>query len=175
MTVAKRFAAVALITFFICFVSNDSLAATRNDEAGVCSDGYYYWEVTSSCPSTTYYGEWRKGPSGKGKATLSFVQAASSGYNISVTNTISGNFSSVSSISSALGVSINKSKTYSTSYSVDIPKNKKYQIRYRPVYTIYSVRETRYYKVDGYKTKVGYQDCTVNVFSHWDYDYIEIH
>lgn len=135
------------------------------------TDGCYYWKVTSK--SSYPYGNWRYGPSGKGPATLSFTNSSS--YSRSVTNTISGSYTSKSAIASSLGVTIGTAKTYSASYSVSVPKGKKYQIKYRPQFKRYKVVQTQYYKIDGYSSKTKKtKTCYVNVFSNWDYSWRSI-
>ena len=137
------------------------------------SDGYYYWKVTSKSVISKPYGGWRYGSSGRGPATLAFTN--SSTYSRSVTNTISGSYTSVSTIASSLGVTIGKAKTYSALYSVDIPKGKKYQIKYRPQFKRYKVVQTQYYRIDGHDSKTGSsKTCYVNVFSNWDYSWRSI-
>lgn len=115
------------------------------------SDGHYYWRVTSKSIVGYPYGKWRKGPSGKGPATISLTN--SKGYNFNVTNTISGSYTSVGAIAGSLGIAIGKSKTYSASYSVKVPKKKKYQIIYRPQFKRYKIVQTQFYKIDGNSVK----------------------
>lgn len=137
------------------------------------TDGYYYWKVTSKTVVGHPYGSWRNGPSGKGPATLSFTNSSS--YSRSVTNTISGSYTSISDISSSLGVTIGKTKQYSASYSVTVPKGKKYKIIYRPQFKRYKVVQTQYYRIDGYSSKTKQtKTCYVNVFSNWDYSWKNI-
>ncbi len=114
-----------------------------------------------------------EGPSGKGPGTITLSNAK--GYNFNVTNTISGSYTSVGAIASSLGVTIGKSKTYSTSYSVKVPNGKRYQIIYRPQFKVYKVIETEYYRIDGYDTKTGRTKTSyVSVFSNWDYSWKSI-
>ncbi|HHW95439.1 MAG TPA: hypothetical protein GX736_05900 [Mogibacterium sp.] len=137
------------------------------------ADGHYYWKVTSKKVASYPYGGWRKGPSGKGPAKISLTN--SQGYNYSVTNTISGSYTSVATIESALNVTIGKAKTYSASYSVNVPKGNRYQIIYRPQFKRYKVVQTQYYRIDGYSTKTGKtKTCYVKIFSNWDYSWNKI-
>lgn len=99
------------------------------------------------------FGSWRRGPSGKGPATLSFGQQGS--YDRKVTITISGSYTSKWTIGNALGVTIGEKKAYSTNYKVYVPKKKRYQILYRPQYKEYKVVETKFYKIDGYESKTS--------------------
>lgn len=135
------------------------------------TDGFYYWRVTSKTVVGYPYGGWRNGPSGRGPATISIGKASSSSYDFSVTNTITGSYTSAWSIAQALGVTIGKSKTYSVSYSLNVPRGKKYQIRYRPQFKKYKVVQTQYYKIDGKAHKTGTKTSYVKVFSNWDYSW----
>lgn len=134
------------------------------------SQGYYFWKVTSKSVVGYPYGAWRNGPTGRGPATLSFTN--SSGYSRSVTNTISGSYTSISTISASLGVSIGVTRTYSVTYSVNVPKGSTYQIRYRPQFKRYKVVETQYYKIDGYTRKVGQKISYVDAFYNWNYSWV---
>lgn len=154
-------------------LSEDTTEYKDTTEIQPRTDGYYYWSVTSKSVVSNPYGDWRTGPSGKGPATLSFTN--SSTYSRSVTNTISGSYTSVSTIASSLGVTIGTAKTYSASYSVSVPSGKRYQIKYRPQFKRYKVVQTQYYKIDGYSSKTGStKTCYVNVFSNWDYSWTNI-
>ena len=115
-------------------------------------------------------GKWRKGPSCKGPGTLSLTNSKQ--YNYSVTNTISGTYTSTLAIAASLGVTIGKAKEYSVSYSVNVPKNKRWQIIYRPQFKKYKVVQTQFYRIDGYSTKTSKtKTCYVQVFSNWDYSW----
>lgn len=133
------------------------------------TDGFYYWRVTSKSVVGYPYGSWRNGPSGRGPATVSLTN--SSTYSRSVTNTISGSYTNKAAIAASLGVTIDKSNTYSVSYSLNVPRGKKYQIRYRPQFKKYKVVQTQYYKIDGKAHKTGTKISYVKVFSNWDYSW----
>lgn len=137
------------------------------------TDGRYIWKVTSKTTVGHPYGSWRNGPSGKGPSTLSLTN--SSGCNLSVSNTISGSYTSVADISNALNVSIGVSIEHSASYSVKPPKGKRYQIIYRPQYKKVKVIQTKYYRIDGYDTKTSDTKVSyVKIFENWDYSWKEI-
>ena len=67
------------------------------------TDGYYYWKVDSKTNQGTTYGSWRLGPQGAGPGTVSVNKTDT------VTNTISGLYTSVGDISASLGATIGKS------------------------------------------------------------------
>lgn len=137
------------------------------------SDGHYFWKITSKSVNGYSYGGWRMGPSGKGPATLGLT--STKGYNLAVTNTISGSYTSIGTISNSLGVSIGVSKSYSASYSVKVPKGKRYRIIYRPHFKVYKVVETQFYRIDGYSVKTPITKTSyVKVFSNWDYSWKRI-
>ena len=136
------------------------------DPSQTKTDGYTYWKVTSKTNQGTVHGSWRLGPQGRGPGTVAVSK------NDTVTNTISGSYTSVGAISSSLGVSINVAKSYSVSYSVNVPSGKTYQIKYRPLYTKYKVVQTQYYKIDGVSSPTGQtKTCYVNVFYDWGFSY----
>lgn len=76
------------------------------------TDGYYFWDVESKSKQGTTYGSWRLGPQGAGPGTISVNKEDT------VTNTITGAYTSVSAISSYIGASINKSQSYSVNYNL---------------------------------------------------------
>lgn len=89
-----------------------------------------------------------------------------------VTNTITGAYTSVSAISSYIGASINKSQSYSVNYSLPVPKGKTYQIKYRPLYTKYKIVQRRYYQIDGHSSPTSEtKTCYVSIFYDWGFSY----
>jgi hypothetical protein len=141
---------------------------TDNTEYGIQphTDGYYYWAVESKTNQGTVYGSWRLGPQGAGPGNVTVNKTDT------VTNTISGSYTSVGDISASLGVSIGKSQSYSVSYSLQVPTGKTYQIKYRPLYTKYKVVQRQYYKIDGYSSPTSNtKTCYVQAFYDWGFDY----
>jgi len=147
-----------------------------NTDPGVAQpmkDGYYIWKVTKKEVVGHPYGAWRNGPSGAGPANLTLNN--SSGVNLSVSNTISGSYTSKGAIASSLGVTIGVSKTYSASYSVKVPSGKRYQIKYRPQYRKVKVVQTKYYRLDGTNHKTSDTKTSyVKIFENWDYKWVEL-
>lgn len=130
------------------------------------TDGYYYWTVESKTNLGTVYGSWRLGPQGAGPGTVSVSKTDT------VTNTISGSYTSVADISASLGVSIGKSEAYTVSYQLQVPTGKTYQIKYRPLFYKYKVVQKQYYKIDGYSTPTSNtKTCYVQAFYDWGFDY----
>lgn len=124
-----------------------------------------WWKIESKTSGGLSYGGWRNGPSGKGAARLSVSNSNTT--NRSVTSSISGDMPvGKKKIGASLGITIGESKTFGVSYSIDIPKNKRQQIIFRPVYKVTKVKQ-RYY-VSGSKTNTV-KTATVKSFSHWDY------
>ncbi|MBR2674256.1 MAG: hypothetical protein IKE52_02210 [Mogibacterium sp.] len=155
------------------FAEGDSSDDEFNIAGETRSDGHYYWKITSKSIVSHPYGSWRNGPSGKGRSDLSLTN--SQGYNYTVSNTISGSYTSIATISSSLGVTIGKSETHSVGYKVTVPKGKRYQIIFRPQFDRYKVVESEFYKIDGYSRKTGKtKTCYVKVFSNWDYDWKQL-
>lgn len=165
---------ILLIAMLIVIIIPGNILAYENldikQEIMPRADGTYSWAVTSKTIDGSQYGPWRDGPSGRGPSTISLTN--SSGYNTSVTNTISGSYNSIAAISASLNVTINKSTSYSANYSVQVPSGSIYQIIYRPKYNVYKVVESEYYNIDGYKTITGKTKISyVNVFSNFDYSW----
>jgi len=130
------------------------------------TDGYYYWAVESKTNQGTVYGSWRLGPQGAGPGTVTVNKTDT------VTNTISGSYTSVGDISASLGVSIGKSQSYSVQYSLPVPTGKTYQIKYRPLFTKYKVVQRQYYKIDGYSSPTSNtKTCYVEAFYDWGFSY----
>lgn len=124
-----------------------------------------WWQIESKTSDGITYGGWRNGPSGKGAARLSATNSNTT--NRSVTSSISGDAPiGKGKIGTSLGITIGESKSFGVSYSIDIPKNKRQQIIFRPVYKVTKVKQ-RYY-VAGTKTSTV-KTATVKSFSHWDY------
>lgn len=123
------------------------------------------WKIHSKKLVSTNYGGWRNGPSGTGPATLGINKGSIA--NLSYTNTISGTYPiGVASIGSSLGVTIGKSKTYSSSYSISIAKGQRKMIIFRPRYKTYQVVQ-RYYAKGSFTGKTA--TATVKVFDNWDF------
>ena len=134
------------------------------------TDGYYYWEVTSTSIEGNSYGGWRYGPSGSGPATLTFSEITSVNFNIKVTNTITGEYTDIIKISDALGVTIGVGKDRSTSYSIQIKDGESRQIFYRPQFVTYRVVETQFYSIDGQTTRTSNTKVShVKVYTNWNY------
>ena len=130
------------------------------------TDWYYFWDVESKSKQGTTYGSWRLGPQGAGPGTISVNKEDT------VTNTITGAYTSVSAISSYIGASINKSQSYSVNYSLPVPKGKTYQIKYRPLYTKYKIVQRRYYQIDGHSSPTSEtKTCYVSIFYDWGFSY----
>lgn len=132
------------------------------------------WKISSKKKTGTSTGPWRNGPSGKGPATLNINQSKTK--DITVTSSISGSFPiGKKAIGSSLNITIGESKTYGTSYSVNIPSGKKYQIIYRPVYNVYTVKQRKYYRTGGITEATNtYSTATVKSFNHWEYSWKKI-
>ncbi len=167
--------AFAMSTKILSNENNNLSASTvvydfNDSKDGTRTDGYTYWVVASQTPISHPFGSWRLGPRGLGPATLTLNN--SSGYNISVTNTISGSYTSVADISASLRVSINVSIVHSCSYSVSPPSGVRWRIIYRPQYTRYKIVQKEYYRIDGQSSPTGNtKTCYVNVFLAWDYSH----
>lgn len=130
------------------------------------TDGYYYWAVESKTSQGTTYGSWRLGPQGAGPGTVTVNKTDT------VTNTISGSYTSVGDISASLGATIGKSQSYSVQYSLPVPSGKTYQIKYRPLFTKYKVVQRQYYRIDGYSSSTNNtKTCYVEVFYDWGFSY----
>lgn len=146
----------------------DCMNGTQN--ASIKADGYYTWKVYSISTYSYYYDSWRDGPSGLGPATLTLSNSNAS--SISVTNTISGSYTNVATISAALGVTINVSEGHSVSYSISIPSGSRRQIIYRPYMRVYKVVQRQYFVDHGTESYTGQsKTCYVNVFNNWDYSW----
>lgn len=124
-----------------------------------------WWEIESKTSAGVSYGAWRNGPSGKGTGRLSATNSNTT--NRSVTSSVSGDIPiGKGKIGSSLGITIGESETFGVSYSIDIPKNIRQQIIFRPVYKHTTVKQRHY--VAGAKTNTV-KTATVKSFSHWDY------
>ncbi|MBC1490714.1 hypothetical protein HB825_11815 [Listeria booriae] len=128
------------------------------------------YKITSKTIDHYGYGVWRAGPSGKGAATLTFSN--SSGSDRSFTASISGDYPiGAATIGSSVGVTIGKSKAYSASYSITIPKGKKQQIIFRSRYKVINVKQRMY--ANGMATNT-YKTAKVTAFVNWDYSWKDI-
>ncbi|CAH0134003.1 hypothetical protein [Peribacillus simplex] len=85
------------------------------------------------------YGSWKNGTSGSGPASLTLAKS------VTVANTYSGTLSaSKKDVSASVGFNITSSKSTTASYTVKVPKGKKYMIQWRPVYKKYKVKQDAY-------------------------------
>lgn len=129
------------------------------------------WKVSSKKAAGYSKGAWRNGPSGKGKATLTAKNSNTTKR--TVTTTIKGSYPvGKGKIEASIGTKIDKTTTYSVSYKINIPKGKKQQIIFRPVYKLTKVNQRKYEKVGNITqaTKI-YKTATVSTFSNWEYSY----
>ncbi|MBU5206601.1 MULTISPECIES: hypothetical protein [Bacteria] len=86
-----------------------------------------------------HYGKWKNGTTGEGKATLTFSKS------VNTSNTFTGTLAApIKQVNASVGFNITKSDTTSASYSVLVPKGKKYTIQWRNVYKKYKVRQQGY-------------------------------
>jgi len=134
----------------------------------------YAWRVKStSVHSSNNVGSWRTGPTGLGPGTLNINNSTS--LNKSFTTSISGSYDiGTAKIGAALGVSIGKTNTYGTSYSLTLPNNQRRTIIYRPKYTRYKVvsEYVRMSNVAGVSSSVlKTQTAYVDAFVNWDYSW----
>lgn len=144
----------------------DMQACGMKDEIQPKNDGHYYWVVDSITSLGTDYGSWRLGPQGAGPGTITVNKTDT------VTNTISGSYTSVGAIAASLGVSIGQSQSYSVQYSLPVPAGRIYQIKYRPLFTKYRVIQRQYYRLDGSSIPTSEtKTCYVNVFYDWGFSY----
>jgi hypothetical protein len=126
----------------------------------------YLWYMTNNMGYVgNSYGSWTNGVSGSGAATLTLSKS------VSTSNTYSGSLTaSKKSVSAAVGFDITKSRSTTASYSVKVPKGKKYMIQYRRVYKKYKVQQKAYSTSTYLETKYVYP----KKFSHLEYRYKSI-
>lgn len=114
-------------------LDNDTILYLEDTQVNTRIAQYRMQRIESKTSAGTSYGAWRKGPSGKGKATLSATNSNTSSR--SVSSSISGNYPiGADKIGASLRITIEQSKTYGVSYSISIPAGKRQQIIFRPVY-----------------------------------------
>lgn len=173
--VSKGFASILLGSSIIFTGLNFSSVVNAETSEVVEPDQLYEygWEVTSKTAVEDSFGSWRTGPSGRGPATLGINQSDS--LNRSFTNTISGSYTiGKTTIGDSLGITIGTSKTYGTSYAINIPDNSIRTIIYRPKVRTYKVI-SKYYRypsgVYGTKTAIKSETAYVDSFLSWDYTY----
>lgn len=165
---------MASSVFYPCTAKASPIVPQGDNESVLRTDGWYFWDVTSKkVIKQRLYGPWRNGPSGKGPGKLGFVQ--STGESIKVINSISGSYSNVRNISTSLGVEIGVKVEHAASFSVNVPKGKRYQIIYRTCFKRYKIIQTKFYQIDGMSSKTkDTKTSYVNVFSHWDFTWKEV-
>jgi len=152
---------VAFLLVMVC-----TLAYMPIQEAKA-TDGYYYWQVTSISNMGLVYDGWMEGPSGGSKDNSGTVTLSRA---VSVSNSISGSFTSKGDITAAIGFNVSRTDTVTASYAVTSPKGYKTTIKFRKKYTKYKVVQTQYYKIDGYSTKTSNtKTCYVKKFESFDY------
>ncbi|MBR0173774.1 MAG: hypothetical protein IJQ21_13400 [Lachnospiraceae bacterium] len=140
----------------------------REPVASPKTNGYYYWKVDSVVYNGISYGGWMYGPSGTGPMTITLNQS------VTVSNSISGQYSSTSAISAAVGFNVSTSWAQSASASVVVPRGKRYQITYRTMSYAYIVTEQQYYKIDGYSVATGIKKVSYpKRFFSFDYSHVE--
>lgn len=132
----------------------------------------YKWEITSKTISSYSYGGWRVGPTGYGPGSISINE--SSNLNRSFTATISGSFPiGTQPIGASIGVTIGKSYSYGTSYTVPLASGERKTIIYRPKIKTYKIVQT-YYRINNYtgkKEAIKTATAYVDAFQSWDYNW----
>lgn len=140
-------------------------------------DGYYTWDITSKGDNTETYGGWyegvRKYTDGTSKGTISCS------LNVSVSHSYTGSLQvSIAKLSSYLSlqhtIGVSWSRTVESSESFAGLSKGTYAIMYRRVYNSQPVTQTKYYHIDGYKSKVGTSTVTVKKFKSIEYDFIKL-
>lgn len=166
------------LTLIMSIVSIPAFASTTNENDNAITPRYLeqyntYWKITSSSYSHSYFGEWRTGPTGRGPGTLNINE--STNLNRNFTANISSGKVQVgnSTIGAQLGVSIGKSISYGTSYSITLGNNERKTIIYRPKVAVHKVTQTKYRtnNYTGKTEKLATETVTVDTFSSWDYDW----
>ncbi len=163
---SKKYISVLLIVALIFMIGSPAFAAQSVEEnISPQTDGYYYWEIDKIEEIGEVSGEWIDGPKAVGPYSESKT------VSVSVSNTISGSYTSKSEIGAALGVEIGVTFTETSSGTLIVPSGHYYKMIYRPYYTRYKVTECQYYRIDGYSTKTGQTKVSyVDVFEDIDFD-----
>lgn len=132
----------------------------------------YFWAISSKSKVRMDFGSWRDGPSGKGPANLSINQATN--LDRSFTASLTGEYPvGKGTIEASLGITIGTSKSYGTTYDIDIPSDTIRTIIYRPKIDVYEVTQT-YYRMNsitGELTSMDKKVATVEAFNNWDYSW----
>jgi hypothetical protein len=177
MFISKKFLIIFMLV--VSLLSGSSIKAySKNDYSTENPHGVvpvtYYWKIVSNKKTGTSNGAWRNGPSAKGKATLSINSSKS--LNTNVASSISGSYPvGIPVINAKLNIKINASKKYSVTYTISIPAKKRYQIIFRPVYSVYTVAQQKYARAGNLVSKVGKPvNAKVKKFSNWDYSWKEL-
>lgn len=131
------------------------------------SDGYTYWQVDSKeIDKAQVYGDWKYGPSGEGPGTIELDTQET------VSNSISGTFTSTGDISASLGFSVTESRSVTVRYSLPVDYGHVWIIKYRPTYVRYKVVQNEYQRIDGITTKTGRTKISfVEQYQNWDFGY----
>lgn len=175
--ISKKFLVILVLIGSLGLGSSIKASGTYNDRKtkpeGVVPVTYF-WKIASKKKTGTSNGSWRDGPSGKGPSSLSITESTK--LNTLVKGSISGSYPiSVAVIGAALEFDINKSINYKVNYKVDIPKDKTYQIIFRPVYNVYTVVQHKYSKTGNISSKTKTKaTAQVKKFAHWAYSWKQI-
>ncbi|MDU7578638.1 MAG: hypothetical protein E7K43_20820 [Bacillus subtilis] len=128
---------------------------------------YGITQVTNKGYQSKYYGKWKNGVTGAGKATLTLSKT------VTVSNSYTGTLTaSKGAVSSAVGFNITSSRSTTASYSVSVPKGKKYTIQYRPVYKKYKAVQKKYESAGGVMVLLESKNIYPLKYDHLEYRYI---
>ncbi|MBC1774756.1 hypothetical protein HCJ02_02825 [Listeria seeligeri] len=114
-----------------------------------------FWEIYSKTKTANSYGPWNVGTSSKksnASGTLSYSRSFTSSNSYSGTLKVPK-----SKLDASVGFNVTKSTTATSSYSVNVKKNKAYTIYYRRVYTNYKVKQ-RYKNINTWTGQVYYNN-----------------
>lgn len=119
-------------------LSCSAFASAPDTEQPQDATSVVWWEYEVT-PTNVSYGSWSEAGEGAGPGTLERSVSYSESHSVSIS--LNGK---QSDLEAELGFVLNKSYTYTSTYSVSVPAGKTYTILYRSKYQNYSVKEIKY-------------------------------
>ena len=165
----KKTISLLLVLCMFFMIGTPAFAADGStEEISPQTDGYTYWQVDSKNRVATVYDDYKMGPILNGNSVGGYVEKS---ITDSVSNRISGSYTSKSAIEAAMGIEIEVSFSVTSTGGANVPVGNIVSLDYRPYYSRYKIVQNEYIRIDGRTTKTGAtKTCYVDVFEDFNFN-----
>jgi len=137
----KKTISLLLVLCMFFMIGTPAFAADGStEEISPQTDGYTYWQVDSKTRVATVYDDYKMGPILNGNSVGGYVEKS---ITDSVSNRISGSYTSKSAIEAAMGIEIEVSFSVTSTGGANVPVGKNVRLDYRPYYSRYKIVQNK--------------------------------